>query len=111
MLAVFYAPLNFKEFQYACLQEKYAGLAEEHYPDLKRLMYEFENHSPNLLSTSPALVDSPGDQVAPRAPSVVKRIRNSAPNFFMGTPNNTQRSSSRDIHFRIYCVLLYVIQC
>ena len=79
---------HFRDLQYVFFQEKHGGLAEEDYPDIKRLMYDLDNHSPNLLSTLPALMDSPGDRIAPQAPSIVKRVFNSAQHFSVGTPNN-----------------------
>ena len=78
-------PPNFRDLQYACLQEKYAGLAEEHYPNMKRLTHEFDNPSPNLLSTLSAFVDSPDDQTATRAPWIVKRVFN--PHICLWEPN------------------------
>ena len=87
-------PPIFRDLEYAFLEEKYVGLAEEHYPDINRLMYKFDNHSANLPSTLAALMNSPDDQIVPRAPLIVKWFIISAQNLFVGTPNSTHRSSS-----------------
>ena len=53
-------------------------------------------HLPDCLSKLPALFDSLDEQLVPRAPWVVKRVLNTAPNFFVETPTSTHLSNSRD---------------
>ena len=55
---------DFREQQYVFLQDTYVGLADDHYPDIKHVMYEFDNHSLNFLSKLSALMGSSDDQTA-----------------------------------------------
>ena len=90
-------PLNFRELQYAFLQDKYVGEVEQHYLDIRRLIEEFENPMVGLQ----AILDSPDDQTDPRASSLLKGVIHSTQNFFVGTPNSTQRFSSRGNQIRL----------
>ena len=94
-------PSNFKDLQYAFLQDKYAGNLDEHYPDVRRLMHDFDNPIMESASQLQAILDSPDDQTAPRASSLLKRVIHSAQSFFVGTPNSTQRLSSRGSQVRV----------
>ena len=69
-------PLNFKHLQYAFLQDQYAGDVKQHFPDVRRLMHDFDNPIMESVSQLQTLVDSTDDQTAPRASSLFNTANN-----------------------------------
>ena len=94
--------------QYNFLQEKYSGQVDAHYPDIRRLMQEFDDPVTGIrrLHSSfgqlKAILDTPesDDQTAQQAPSLMKHVIRTTQSFFVGAPNSTYRSSSRGSHMR-----------
>ena len=82
-------PFNFRDLQYAFLQETFACEVEHHYPCIQCFTHEFDNPVTQSAIKLHAILDSPDDQTAPGASPLFKRVIHSTQNFFVGTPNNT----------------------
>ena len=85
-------PTNFRELQYAYLQDKYLGQVEMHYPNVRRLMKEFDDPVTGIRyrQSLPAIMDTPDsdDQTSQRASSLMKQVIRTTQSFFVGTPNS-----------------------
>ena len=97
-------PSNFRDLQYAYLQEKFQGQIEKLYPNVRRLMKEIDEPFTGMLyqRSLPAILDTPDsdDQNAQTGSSLMKRVIRTTQSFFVGTPPSAHRSNSRDTQSR-----------
>ena len=73
-------------------------------------MHDFDNLIMESASKLQAILDSPDDQIAPRASSLLKPVIHSTQSFFVGTPNSTQRFSSCGSQVKVSSNSAYVFR-